>query len=159
MITCTLIIVITTFLVDLWKSISGEYVISLLALSKDNRGEYLYRCLFIEIFIIFTIMCLHSSTIALLYGLSQVVFGIIGLLGSSIFVTFSLFLVRKIEKTRKVKPIIKILFIGVFSAWFFLLSIVVIGTQRFLTFIGIGVPKVNIEGHIYALIIGIIIGL
>jgi len=205
-------IIILTFLVDTWKSISGKNLILILSLSKNTPwgiltsmfihkdfyhlyynilsflyyslillGAYIIENIFIDraemsalsqtlayIIVIFTSQTIPSiklffdiynqQNIVMIYGLSQVVFGIIGLLGSSIFVPFSLFLVKQIEKTREIKPVVKILFVGVFSAWFFSSTIVVIGTHNFLNFIGVGIPEMNVEGHIYALLIGIILG-
>lgn len=94
----------------------------------------------------------------LAYGLSQVVFGLLGLLGASIFVPLSMLIVTAIERGGRINALLKLAIVSSLSASFFQLTILAVGVQRFLQFIGVGIPEANVEGHMIAFISGIILG-
>ena len=92
------------------------------------------------------------------YGMSQVVFGLLGLLASTCAALAPLAALTAVEEKFAVPRLHRAVLIASSSLLFSSLALLAVGFQSFLRAMGMGVPAVNVRGHVEAFIVGLVAG-
>ncbi|MCD6357330.1 MAG: hypothetical protein J7L75_02005 [Thermoproteales archaeon] len=92
------------------------------------------------------------------YGLSQVVFGLMGLLASTCAALAPLAALTVVEERVEVPRLPRAVLIASSSLLISSLMLLAVGFQEFLEALGMGMPTANVRGHVEAFVVGLVVG-
>ena len=92
------------------------------------------------------------------YGLSQVVFGLLGLFSIAFTMLIPLAGLSTLERGARLPRFHRATFLASTTLFLAATAILALGLDKFLEFMGIGIPEVNVRGHLESFLLGLVAG-